>query len=354
MRSSHLSQRFFLLLLAAVSAAFAWVIFPLSGAIIWAVVLAIVFQPVNDLVARRLHANTTLASLATTGLVVVAVLVPAILTAGFIVQEARQVQAQMRSGEIDVTSMYERMTSALPSWLTEVLNGAGLNDLPALIDRLKTAIAEGGQPIATQVWSFGQGALDFSISFSVMLYLLFFLLRDGGALIATVQRALPLEAEVQRRLFERFAAVVRSTIKGNIVVAALQGTLGGVALMVLGIPAALLWGVVMAFLSLVPAVGAALVWGPIAVYLLINGQIWQGVTLIAFGAVVIGLVDNLLRPVLVGKQSKMPDYLVLITTIGGIAVFGISGFVVGPLIAALFLASWEIFAESRRGSDHRP
>jgi len=122
--------------------------------------------------------------------------------------------------------------------------------------------------------------------------------------------------------------------------------------MVLGIPGALLWGVVMAVLSLLPAVGAALVWGPISIYLLASGKVAQGLGLIAWGTVVIGLVDNLLRPMLVGKETRMPDYVVLISTIGGMSLFGISGFVIGPVVAALFIAAWDLSAaEAEKNGD---
>ena len=127
----------------------------------------------------------------------------------------------------------------------------------------------------------------------------------------------------------------------------LQGALGGLIFWVLGIGAPLLWGVVMAFLSLLPVIGAGLVWLPVAVYLLATGAMWQGLGLIAYGTLVIGLVDNFLRPILVGKDTKMPDYVVLISTLGGLAAFGLNGFVIGPVIAAMFIAVWEIFSASR-------
>ena len=353
MRARPIERNAFLLLLAVVTVGFGWIVFPLFGAIIWAFAFAIIFRPVNRGVGRRLQGKPTLAAMTTTLLVLVLVLLPAILTAGFIAQEATTVAHRLQAGDIDLAGFYQRAVAVLPAWLVDLLNGAGLNDLPALIERLKSSAAKGTQPIATQVWNFSQGTLDFSVSFLVMLYLLFFLLRDGDALMAEVQHALPLDGEVQRRLFDRFRAVIRSTVKGNVIVAALQGALGGVALMLLGIPAALLWAVVMAFLSLLPAVGAALVWAPIAVYLLLAGQVWQGVALIAFGALVIGLVDNVLRPILVGKETKLPDYVVLIATIGGMTLFGINGFVIGPLVAALFTAAWEIFAASKERDDIR-
>ena len=109
----------------------------------------------------------------------------------------------------------------------------------------------------------------------------------------------------------------------------------------------MLWAVLMAFLSLLPAIGAALVWLPVAIYFLITGAIWQCVALVAYGLLVIGLVDNLLRPILVGKDARMPDYIVMITTVGGMSVFGINGFVLGPVIAAMFIAVWHIYARTR-------
>ena len=186
------------------------------------------------------------------------------------------------------------------------------------------------------------------VNFFVMLYLLFFLLRDGKSLSAQAARAMPLKESHTSRLLAEFATVVRATVKGNVVVALVQGTLGGLAFWVLGINGALLWGAVMALLSLLPAVGAALVWGPVAVYLLSTGSIWPAIGLTAWGVLVIGLVDNVLRPIMVGKDTRLPDYLVLIATLGGLAVFGLNGFVIGPVIAAVFLATWDIFGEVRR------
>jgi predicted PurR-regulated permease PerM len=184
-----------------------------------------------------------------------------------------------------------------------------------------------------------------------MLYLLFFLLRDGRALSKRIQDALPLPPKQERALFSKFTTVIRATIKGSVLVAALQGALGGVIFWLLGLHAPVLWGVVMGLLALLPAVGAAVIWVPAAIYLLAIGDVWQGVVLLIFGAFVIGLVDNILRPLLVGKDTKLPDYVVLISTLGGLATFGLNGFVLGPVIAAMFIASWDIFLESAIAKD---
>src|SRR5688572_10757206 len=180
-----------------------------------------------------------------------------------------------------------------------------------------------------------------------MLYLLYFLLRDGRELSARIGKAVPLREDLRRGLFRKFATVVRATVKGNIVVAVIQGALGGLAFAFLGIPGAFLWGTVMALFSLLPAVGTAIVWIPVAVWLLATGSTWQGVVLAAYCVLVIGLVDNVLRPILVGKDTRMPDWIVLISTLGGMAIFGLNGFVIGPVIAAMFMAVWDVVAQTR-------
>jgi predicted PurR-regulated permease PerM len=164
-----------------------------------------------------------------------------------------------------------------------------------------------------------------------------------------VRRAIPLDEEHKNLLLAKFTTVVRATVKGNIAVALVQGILGGLIFWILGIEGVVLWGALMAFLSLLPAIGASLVWVPAALYFLATGAIWKCVILVAFCVGVIGLVDNLLRPILVGKDTKMPDWVVLISTLGGMALFGINGFVIGPLVAALFMASWDIYARAEQG-----
>jgi predicted PurR-regulated permease PerM len=153
--------------------------------------------------------------------------------------------------------------------------------------------------------------------------------------------------EHKRYLFSKFITALRATVKGNIAVAAVQGALGGVIFWILGIQGPLFWGVLMAFLSLLPAIGAALIWVPVAIYFFVTGDIWSGVILTAFGVLVIGLIDNILRPILVGKDTQMPDYVVLISTLGGMALFGLNGFIIGPVIAAMFIAAWDLFSFSK-------
>jgi predicted PurR-regulated permease PerM len=209
------------------------------------------------------------------------------------------------------------------------------------------ALSNSGQEVTTRVLGVGQVTLDFIVGFFVMLYVLYFLFRDGERLTRAIARSIPLHPQHTHRLMTQFATVVRATVKGNIVVALVQGALGAIAFAVLGVPGAVLWGAVMALLSLLPAVGAVLVWAPVAAYFFFSGELVKGIGLTLWGAVVIGLVDNVLRPILVGKDTRMPDYLVLVATLGGIVVFGLNGFVIGPVIAAIFLVSWDMLATAR-------
>ncbi len=348
LRSVQIESRAFVWLLAAVSAAFALVIWPFIGAVLWALFIAIVFMPLQRRLNKRWPGRPNRAALLTLAVIVLIVIIPMVFVSASLVQQASGMYERISTGELNVGMYFQRMVDALPTWLHELMDRFGLGNLGALQQKLVAALAQRGQALTTHVFSIGQNTLEFVVSFFIMLYLLFFLLRDGPQLAAQIGAAVPLNPQHRRRLFGKFVTVVRATVKGNILVAMVQGALGGIAFAVLGIPGALLWGSVMAFLSLLPAVGAALVWGPVAVYFLSTGALVQAAGLIAWGVIAIGLVDNVMRPFLVGKDTKMPDYLVLISTVGGMAVFGINGFVLGPVVAAMFIAAWDIFTAARQ------
>jgi predicted PurR-regulated permease PerM len=340
----------FLLLLFAVTLAFAWILQAFYGAVLWAVVVAVIFAPVYGRLLRSMGGRPTLAASITVLIVIAMVLLPLAIIATSLAREATGLYAKMQSGEYDFGSYVQRVFDALPAWAVGWLDRFNLGDLSALRETLTSGLMKGGQLLAPQALSIGMNTFDFVISLGIMLYLLFFLLRDGRRLADRIKEAVPLAADRKSALFTKFADVVRATVKGGVLVAIVQGALGGLAFWFLGIHAPVLWAVLMAFLSLLPAIGAGLVWVPVAIYFLATGAIWQGVGLIAYGVLVIGLVDNVLRPFLVGKGTKLPDYVVLISTLGGIEVFGLNGFVIGPLIAAIFMVTWEIFAASRRTS----
>ena len=342
-------NRTLLVLLAAVSAALAWILLPFYGTILWGAIIAMLFAPLHRRLLRKLPGRPTLAAVLTLLTVLVVVILPLALITAAMAREAAGVYQRIQSGEMDPAGYLHGVFDALPRWITVLLDRLGLTNFDILQRRVTAALSEGSKYIATQAFSLGQNTFEFVASLFVTLYLAFFLIRDGEEVSRSMRHAVPLASAHKRELVDKFTTVIRATVKGNLLVAAIQGTLGGIAFWFLGVNGALLWGVLMAFLSLVPAVGAALVWVPVAAYFFITGGYWQGVALTAWGVLVIGLIDNLLRPILVGKDTRMPDYVVMITTLGGIAVFGINGFVIGPAIAAMFIAVWHIYGVTRQG-----
>jgi predicted PurR-regulated permease PerM len=332
---------------------FAVVLWPLAGAVSWAVFIAIVFSSLQERSTLVCRGRRGWAAFGTLIVIIVSVLLPMFLLAASITQEATAFYERFKSGEIQLSQYFQRAVDALPEWARAALSRLDIVDLGTVQRKLVDALGRSSQALTTRAFTIGQNTLEFLVDFFVMLYLLFFLLRDGKALSAQAARAMPLKPEHTKRVLDQFAIVVRATVKGNIVVALVQGALGWLAFWVLGISGALLWGAVMALLSLLPAVGAALVWGPVAIYLLATGSIWPGLGLIAWGVLAIGLVDNVLRPILVGKETRLPDYLVLIATLGGLSVFGLNGFVIGPVIAAIFIVVWDIFAQARQEQQPR-
>jgi predicted PurR-regulated permease PerM len=335
-------------LLVAVSAAFVWILLPFFDAVLWGVIVGVVFSPLYRWTMGKVKGRRNLAALLTLLIASVIVILPMMLMIGSLVQEGARLINRVQTMQLDFSGHFHRLVSALPDPVAELVGRFGLDDFDAIRQRVGQVLGRAAEFFATKVVGVGQNTLDLVINFFIMLYLAFFLLRDGRELRRILNDAIPLKEADKQHLATKFATVVRATIKGNVVIAVVQGTLGGLAFWVLGIQSALLWAVVMALLSLLPAVGAGLVWVPAAIYLLVTGAVWQGIVLIAYGVLVIGLVDNVLRPVLVGKDTRLPDYLVLISTVGGLAVFGINGFVIGPMIAAMFVAVWDIFATANR------
>ncbi|WP_447748745.1 AI-2E family transporter [Pseudomonas nicosulfuronedens] len=343
MLDSKLEYRTFLALLLVVTLAFGWILLPFYGAVFWGTILAIIFAPLQRRLRVRLKGRNNLAALITLAVCFLIVILPVTFIAGALVQEGAAVYQRLKSGELNFVTYFQQAMAALPAWAHQWLERFDLADLSSLQEKLSTGAMQASQLVATKAFSIGQNTFEFVISFGIMLYLLFFLLRDGPALGRRIKQAVPLSVEHKQHLFTKFTTVIRATVKGNIAVAATQGALGGMIFWFLGIQGSLLWGTLMAFLSLLPAIGAGLIWVPVAAYFLLTGAIWEGVVLTLFCVVVIGLVDNILRPILVGKDTKMPDYVVLISTLGGMSLFGLNGFVIGPLIAALFMSSWDLF-----------
>lgn len=336
-----LETRTFLAMLVGVSLAFALLMKPFFGPIFWAVAIALIFHPVRQKLASRMGDRPNLIALLTLLLCMFIVIIPVIGLVFSLVAEGVSLYQKIQSGELRPGEYIDQVVSSFPA-IEAFFGQFGVN-FGDVRDRAVSVFVGGSQLLAKQALGVGQNTFQFFLGLALMVYLAFFLLRDGDKLVELLIRALPLGDERERLLFSKFAEVTRATVKGNLLIAIIQGALGGFIFWALGIQGALLWGVVMAIVSLLPAVGAALVWVPAAIYLAATGEFASAAILTAFGSIVIGLSDNLLRPILVGRDTKLPDYMVLLSTLGGLAMFGINGFVMGPLVAALFMAFWGIF-----------
>ena len=344
----------FIVVAVLITIAFFWLILPFYGALLWAVILAILFNPLQRRLVRVLNGRDNLASMLSVLACVCVVVLPGSVVLTSLAEEAASLYGRISAREFQPAEILAQIRGVLPDFLVQGLAALNLGNLEEIQAGLTSILGQVSQSIAARAVLIGQGTAQLLVSLGIMLYVLFFLFRDGPRLAATIRKASPLSDHHTDHILAKFTAVVRATVKGNVIIAAVQGVIGGVAFWLLGIEAALLWGVLMGILSLLPAVGAFLVWGPTATYLLLTGQYLKGSILLAVGILVISLIDNLLRPPLVGKGTRMPDYLVLVSTLGGITLIGINGFVVGPLIAALFLAVWSLLTDdvANRTPDH--
>ncbi len=339
--SQKFENRAFLFFLLLTTLAFIGVLKPFFGALFWSCAVAIIFYPLQKRLKTWMGDKPNTTAFCTLMISVVIVILPVVILLSSAASEGQDLYQKIKNNNLNLTDIVAQLRGKYPGVESFLANlGFDWQEVNSRINDLALIV---GKFVAENMFSAGKQTASFLLSLTLMLYVAFFLLRDGDKLVPLLILALPLGDTRERLLFQKFAEVTRATVKGNLVVAMVQGALGGMIFWFLGLDAPVLWGFVMAFASLVPAVGAAIIWAPAALYLFATGQYTDATILTVFGAGVIGVADNVLRPLLVGRDTKMPDYLVLISTLGGIALVGINGFVIGPLIAALFIAAWGIF-----------
>ena len=344
MEQRRIERAWFFIFLAAVTVAFLWLTLDFIEPVFWAAVLAIIFNPLQHRLEELLRQRKTQAALITTIVIVVVVFLPLVLIGVAMSQEALNLYDRIQSGTVNLQGVVTQLDPILRDAAVRV----GID--PATIGpRISESIGAAAKLIATRAVVVGQNLLSVVAQTALMLYVLFFFLRDGDKLLATLNYAIPMGDGRQQTLFRRFASVTRATLKGSLLVGLVQGALGGSLFWVLGLRAAVFWGVIMAMLSLLPIVGPSIVWAPVALYLMFTGSMTKGIVLVVGGVLVVGMADNILRPLLVGRETRMPDYMVLLSTLGGLSVFGPAGFVAGPVLAALFLSVWDMFAQEQRG-----
>lgn len=339
------SQRFTILILTlAISVVFIGMIQDFLVALFLAAVFTALAYPVYSRIKRRFGGRNAPAAAATlTGLIVI-VLAPALALMNLIgVQAVELSQEVVPWVEKEFNSPVD-LEPDLPKWVPfrRQIETSG----PQIASKLGELAANAGGFIVNGLSAATLGTARFFLHLFVMLYAMFYFLREGPAVAEKLIGYSPLPRKVQEALIEKGVSVTRATLKGSLVIGLVQGTLGGVAFAVAGIHGAAFWGAVMAVASLIPSVGTAIVWIPAVVYLFVTGDVASGAGLALWCALVVGSIDNFLRPILVGGDTEMPDILVLVSTFGGLALFGIAGLIIGPVIAALFVTMWDIYYET--------
>jgi len=340
MKSSSVRSGMFLILLFLVTGIFFGLISSFLMACFWAAIFAILFQDLNAWILKKFKGRRNAAALITCLIIIFSVVLPIGLLSIAVVRESADLIARMQEGHLSFADVIDEMRSHIPI-LEDLLGEVGMT-LDSLRTRIESTVASAMSFIGSRTLSYTQGFIGAIIEFFLMLYLLFFWLRDGKKIILGIRNSVPVGEEIKAQLFNKFAQVARATLKGTVIVAACQGLIGGLLFGILHIEGAVLWGVLMGVLSLLPVGGSALIWFPAAIILFAQGHVSDAIIIVVVGALGIGLIDNILRPILVGRETKMPDYLVLLATLGGLAWFGLSGFIIGPVIAALFITCWEI------------
>lgn len=346
-RTDQLQHASFLLILAVVSLMMTVIVWPFATALLWAALAAIMFQPLYRWMLRKMRGRRNPAAVTSLLVIFFAVLVPALWLATLVVQEALALVASLQQQPIDLAATFEKVYGMLPQAAQEAVDRSGWADVSSAQTKLQELLTASAGMIASQAVSIGSGALSFILSFAVGLYVMFFLLRDGERIGRTLLNTAPVERSISERLAERFLGIVRATIKGSGVVGLVQGVLAGISFLIVGLESALLFSVLTTIFALVPVIGAGAIYIPVGLWLLVTGAVWQGAFVLIFGVIVISNADNVLRPILVGRDTGIPDWIILVTTLGGISLLGFSGIVLGPLVAGLFLASWSILQEYR-------
>ncbi len=337
MKFKTLQVGLFISLLVVATILFGWLISGYSMPIFWAIVLAILFYPIYQKIYKKVGNRGSTASLLTILFILTVVLVPLYFVGLLVTKEAFVLYTsivQQNPSMFAVFSHIETLLSPLQSL------GVDTSNLQAqLIAFAQNASVQ----IGSYAFSIGKATVDTIIATLLMLYVLFFVLRDGETIGTRLLQAIPLGDEKEKLLFSRFTSLVRALFKGNFIVAFVQGFIGTILFFVVGIKAAILWGVVMGVFALIPAIGPAIIWLPAGVLLLLGGDTWQGIVVLGVGVSIISLIDNVLRPLLVARGTAMSDVLILLSIFGGLSLFGIAGIIIGPVITAFFLSMWQLF-----------
>jgi predicted PurR-regulated permease PerM len=348
MKEQRIQARWLALLIAtAIALYLCWLMLvPFVNVLAWASVLVIIFYPVHRRLvnwSRRPATSALLSSL----LVIFTIVVPLTLITLAVVNELSNVVHAVHG---NVNTLLDPQTSPLGraiGWLGQFINIEQLRSPEFLIERLRAmsgAIASGTLGVVG-------GVVGAIIQIFFIIFTMYYLFRDGERFLGALPEMLPLKREQSEKIFTRTRDVISASVYGVLVIAVIQGALGGIAFWALGLPSAIVWAVVMTFLSMIPMAGSFLVWVPAAIYLALTGHYVKALILVGWGALVIGTVDNFLRPKLVGERTKLHELFIFFAVLGGLQVFGVVGIVLGPVVLAITLALLDVFRQTERSAE---
>ena len=343
MRDDRVNQFVVVLLVVFISAVFISMIRSFLMAIFLAGIFSALSRPIYHWLDKMLNGRRGLASMLTLLLIIIVVVLPLGVLTGVVTGQAIKVS--------QTAVPWVKTQLSQPGALSEFLETIPYYDKIAphsemILRKAGELVGSISQFLVNNLSSAAMGAVNLLFMLFVWLYTMYFFLMDGDKLLEKILYYLPLQDHDEQQMLERFTSVTRATLKGTAVIGILQGGLAGLAFWAVGIPSAAFWGVIMVVLSIIPSVGTALVWVPVALILGFGGAVGKAIGLFVFCGLVVGSLDNLLRPILVGKDTQMHELMIFFGTMGGIFMFGMVGVIIGPIIAALFVTVWEIYGQA--------
>ena len=328
-----------LLIVTAITVYLCWLMLkPFVGVISWAGVLVIVFYPVHKRIERRTR-RPALAAMLSCLLVILVILIPVSLITIAVINELSGAAQNLQAAVSYMTNPNSNVTGPVLGWLGRYVDVSRFTTDEYLLNQLRNMSSS----LAGRTLGFIGGLISIVVQMFFVIFTMYYFFKDGDRVISSVRNLLPLDRSQADEVLGRTREVIDASVYGVISIAIIQGTLGGLAFWVLGLPSAIIWGVAMTFLSMIPMLGAFIVWVPAAIYLAITGQWTKAVLLVVWGTVVIGMVDNFLRPKLVGSRTRLHELLIFFAVLGGLSVFGVLGVILGPVVLAIALALNNVF-----------
>jgi predicted PurR-regulated permease PerM len=318
-------------------------VLPFLNVILWALVLVVVFQPVHRRLLVRMG-KPGWAAILSTLLVVVTILGPVTIVTVAVITELRDTASRLETNPVQLFSFDSPILGPALRWLDQYIDIGRFQSPTFVREQLEAWTGT----LANRTIGVVGGAVAVVVQMVLVVFTMFYLFRDGAALRRAIDDMLPLERSQTHDVLARTREVIGATVYGVIVIALIQGVLGAFIFWVLGLPSPLLWGVVMFFLSMIPMAGAFLVWAPAAIFLAFTGAWARAIVLVVWGVLVVGSIDNVLSPKLVGKRTRLHELLIFFSVLGGIEVFGVLGLVLGPVVVAITLALIEMVRQANR------